>query len=163
MAAEKTVTKKAPEPEQLERELKVLNLRLAGATWAEIAQAMGYAGPSSAYYTYQKAAERMIRPKLEEYRDLELDRLDRLQRGLWKKAAGGDPRAVDSVLRIIDRRAKLLGLDAPQNINLQAEVVTYDGSAIEQRTIEIIELVRQAGGTAGELGSSVGATGADTD
>ena len=163
MVAEKTVTKKAPDPEQLERELKVLNLRLAGATWAEIAQAMGYAGPSSAYYTYQKAAERMIRPKLEEYRDLELDRLDRLQRGLWAKAVGGDPRAVDSVLRIIDKRAKLLGLDAPQNINLQAEVTTYDGSAIEQRTIEIIELVRQARVETRGLGSGLSEAGTTTD
>jgi hypothetical protein len=36
---------------------------------------------------------------------------------VWTKALNGDVRAVDSVLRIMERRAKLLGLDAPTKID----------------------------------------------
>ncbi|MCG5495636.1 TetR family transcriptional regulator C-terminal domain-containing protein [Ectothiorhodospira variabilis] len=46
-------------------------------------------------------------------RALEAERLDALQHGLWEAAVGGDMMAVDRVLRIMERRAKLLGLDSP--------------------------------------------------
>jgi hypothetical protein len=159
MATEKTVTKKAPDPDQLERESKVIALRSAGATWAEIAKSMGYAGPSSAYYTYQKAAERLIRPDLEEYRDMELERLDRLQRAVWRDAIGGNTKAVDSVLRIIDRRSRLLGLDQPTKI--QAEVITYDAGGINTELANILELIHSS--TSRNVDSETGETESVTD
>jgi hypothetical protein len=112
--------KKAPEPETLKKEANVIQLRLAGATWTEIAAAVGYSGPSGAYGAYQRAAKRVIAPKIEELREMELDRLDRLQRGVWASAIGGNVRAVDSVLRIMDRRARLLGLDMPVRLDINA-------------------------------------------
>ena len=45
----------------------------------------------------------------DEVRRLELERLDQLQLGLWLKACKGDVSAVLGVLRIMQRRAKLLG------------------------------------------------------
>lgn len=147
-------SKKAPEPELLEQEAKVIELRRAGLTWTTIAQQTGYSGPSGAYKAYQRAAERLIRPNLEEHRDMELDRLDRLQAAVWTRAAGGDVKAIDSVLRIIDRRARLLGLDAPQKI--QAEVVTYDGSELEEQTRRFVALIREANSPPDGVGSGVG-------
>lgn len=43
----------------------------------------------------------------------ELSRLNRMLEGLWSSARKGDVHAVDRVLKISERRAKLLGLDAP--------------------------------------------------
>jgi hypothetical protein len=43
---------------------------------------------------------------------LELQRLDALTEALWPTATAGDPQAIDRVLRIMQRRAALLGLDA---------------------------------------------------
>lgn len=44
--------------------------------------------------------------------ELELDRLDKLSQALHEKAmVDGDPRAVDSYLRIMERRAKMVSLD----------------------------------------------------
>lgn len=149
-------SKKAPEPASLEQEAKVIELRRAGLTWSTIAAQTGYAGPSGAYKTYQRAAERLIRPNLDEHRDMELDRLDRLQATFWTRAAQGEIKAADMVLKIIDKRAKILGLDAAQKIDVQAEVVTYDGNSIQQQTAAIIELVRAARGTQGALGSGTG-------
>ena len=44
---------------------------------------------------------------------LELERLDALTLAAWPRARAGDDRAIRVVLRIMQRRAKLLGLDAP--------------------------------------------------
>ena len=48
-------------------------------------------------------------PAVDEYRRLELDRLDALQTALWPQALVGDM-AVNTVLRIIEQRTRLLGL-----------------------------------------------------
>jgi len=152
--------KNAPEPEVLERENKIIELRRAGATWAVIAERVGYASASGAYNAYQRIAERVIRPNLEEYRDMELDRLDRLQMGVWAKALNGDSRAVDSVLRIIDRRTRILGLDAPKEVNLKAEVTTYDRNTIDAEVYRLVTLLD--GGAQGALDAPVSATGTDT-
>lgn len=149
-------SKKAPEPALLDTEAKVVELRRAGLTWTTIAQQTGFAGASGAYKAYQRAAERMIRPNLEEHRDMEIDRLDRLQAAVWQSAASGNVKSIDAVLRIIDRRARLLGLDAPQK--LQAEVVSYDGNAIAERTQQLLDILRLGGGNAGELGMGPGAS-----
>jgi hypothetical protein len=44
---------------------------------------------------------------------IEAARLDDLQRVMWEQAAMGDRRAIETVLKIMERRAKLLGLDTP--------------------------------------------------
>jgi hypothetical protein len=150
--------KNAPDPVQLDRELQIIELRRAGATWEKIASAVGYAGASGAYKAYQKAAERTIRPKLEELRDIELDRLDRMQLAVWEKAKGGEYKAIQTVLAILDRRTRILGLDAPTKI--QAEVITYDGNTLAEHTQRIIDLVRSSRGTTNALGGGTGETGA---
>jgi hypothetical protein len=48
----------------------------------------------------------------------ELSRLDGMLRGLWPDARKGSHGAVDRVLKIMERRAKLLGLDAPVKVGL---------------------------------------------
>jgi hypothetical protein len=41
---------------------------------------------------------------------LELERLDALLRAVWDKAVGGDVKAIAAALKIVERRAALLGL-----------------------------------------------------
>lgn len=64
----------------------------------------------------------------EQLRQLELERLDMLTKALEPMAAVGNPGAVNSFLRVMERRAKLLGLDAPvkQDINLDVSKLTDD-------------------------------------
>jgi hypothetical protein len=75
-----------------------------------------------------------------ELRQMELARLDEIQLKLWDKR--GDPRAADTLLRLFERRSKLMGLDAPvkienenssvisSEITIQADKLTND--AMEQ-------------------------------
>ena len=137
---------KTPEPAQLDRELAVVELRREGKTWQQIADAVQYATPMGAWKAYQRACQRTLQEPTDEARRIELDRLDALQRTYWEPAVEGNLRAADFVLRVIDRRARILGIDAPQKI--QAEVVNYEGvgsiDAEVDRIARIIEAAEHA-------------------
>jgi hypothetical protein len=89
-------------------------------TWDQIAKEIGYASPSGASDAYYRASYRVVQEDVEQIRQLENDRLDFLFNAVWDSALEGDHKAVDSCLRIMTRRAKLLGLD-----NRQVTKVTF--------------------------------------
>ena len=66
--------------------------------------------------------------------DLELAKLDALERKAWEHITDGELSAIDRVLRSMERRAKLLGLDA-------AEKIEHSG------TLSWVELVKSAANT----------------
>jgi len=134
---------KTPEPEQLDRELAVVELRREGKTWQQIAEMVNYATAMGAWKAYQRACQRTLQEPTDEARRIELDRLDALQRTYWEPAVEGNLRAADFVLRVIDRRARILGIDAPQKI--QAEVVNYDGiGSIDAEVDRIARIIEAA-------------------
>ena len=103
------------------READALALRLAGATFEDIARQLGLAGRAPAKDAYERALIRLAPiADREKARSLEAARLDRLQLVHWQKALGGDADATNAVLNIMARRARLLGLDAPVDVNLNA-------------------------------------------
>jgi uncharacterized protein YerC len=132
------VEKTLNEVELLQRESEIVELRTEGFVWREIAQRvnMSTAGVAKAY---DRALERIIAPAVEQHRTTELDRLDILQRVYWQPAINGNLRAADFVLRVIEKRAKLLGLDAA--IKIQTEVVTYDGSDLDAEVEKYAKLI----------------------
>jgi hypothetical protein len=137
-----TMSGKTPEPAQIDRELAVVNLRRTGMTWQMIANEVGYASPAGAWKAYERACARTLEEPTAEARRIELDRLDALQFTYWEPAIQGNLRAADYVLKVIDRRAKILGIDAPQKI--QAEVVTYDGTGSLDAEVERIARIIDA-------------------
>ena len=122
----------------VEKETTIIELRHEGYVWREIATMvdMSIAGVVKAY---KRALMRHPVAAIEEHRELELDRLDNLQRTYWQPAVAGNLRAADFVLRVIDKRAKLLGLDAP--LKVQAEVVTYDGSDLDREVERVARII----------------------
>ncbi|NUQ98584.1 MAG: hypothetical protein HOY79_19195 [Streptomyces sp.] len=100
----------------VERRRAAVKLRIEGKSWQEIADLLGYDSKGGACKDVSRALQKAVTDlalPLEEYRQLELDRLDAMQEALWPKVLDGDTRAIDTALRLMDRRAKLLGLDAP--------------------------------------------------
>ena len=96
-------------------EERCLALRLEGLTHREIAARLGIA-PSSAYKRVRHGLDAVNERNAEEaqrLRSLELLRLDELQEAIWEKALEGEAQSLARVLSIMERRAKLLGLDAP--------------------------------------------------
>jgi len=100
----------------VERQGRALELRKAGLGYAAIARQLGYAGPSGAHKAIMGALRAVTREPARELVDLELARLDDLLLGLWADARKGNVAKIDRVLKIMARRAALLGLDAPQRV-----------------------------------------------
>lgn len=97
-----------------EREGRALELRKAGYTYAQIAAELGYKSVSAAYGAVVRAMEKLVPVEdAEALRQLEREKLDKMERVLWQQAEGGDHAAIDRILRIMERRARLTGIDAP--------------------------------------------------
>jgi len=99
----------------LERQVKALELRRMGKGYAEIARALGI-GKSQAHRLVQaglQEAREQITANADELRAEELSRIDGMLSGIWPDARKGHLGAVDRVLKLMERRARLLGLDAP--------------------------------------------------
>lgn len=106
-----------------EHQQAALRLRLTGMSHRAIAEALGVSDHTTIQGRIAGALKEIIREPAEEVLKMELERLDVLLSGLWEQAAGGDLQALDRALKIQDRRAKYLGLDAPtktQDVTISA-------------------------------------------
>lgn len=99
----------------LDRQVKALELRRMGKGYAEIAAALGIGLASAHRYVKSGLAEAkaQIEGSAAELKAEELSRLDAMLAAIWPDARKGGGAAIDRVLRIMERRSKLLGLDAP--------------------------------------------------
>ena len=132
------MVEKAPTPELIDKEVQIVELRKEAYVWREIATLVGMS-TAGVYKAYNRAMVRTLRPATEELREMELERLDALQVTYWQPAVQGNLRAADFILKVIDKRAKLLGLDAP--VKVQAEVVTYDGTDLDREVERYARLI----------------------
>ena len=102
--------------------LTALEMRKAGASYKEIARELDYADESFAAKVVKEAITAWIPEQAYDVLQLELARLDDLQRSQWDTALNHeDPRArLDAARFIVDsimkRRASLQGLDAPDKV-----------------------------------------------
>lgn len=126
------------DPEQIETERRVLELRLAGLTFDRIAKELGYASPSGAWYAMKRALTRTLQEPADELRRQEAERLDRMLSGLWAEATRGNTAAIQTALKVMERRARLLGLDAPAKT--EQTVTVYDGGGEVERAIRELAL-----------------------
>jgi hypothetical protein len=129
--------------EAVEKRRKAIELRKAGATFQDIADAVGYSGPGAAHKAVKVALDEMIREPTLDLINLELMRLDALLMTLFPQALKGSLGAVDRVLRIMERRAKLLGMDAPTQVSF-----TWES--------EILELIEKGWVTPDEVREELG-------
>lgn len=114
------------------RRKRVLELRKQGLLYREIAERIReqfapeeLPNGFDASYVGQdlRRALQNVESDLEtEARDMlrmELRRLNEMQAALWSKAMQGEETAVDRILRVMERRAKYLGLDEPEEIRAE--------------------------------------------
>lgn len=97
---------------------KALELRKSGLSYREIARRMNRS--VNTVHGYIQSELLFLREQTsmdaESVRDMELERLDQLQSSLW--SARKDPSVAGTIIRIMERRAKLLGIDAPTRTEL---------------------------------------------
>jgi hypothetical protein len=98
---------------------QALSLRIAGASYRKIAETMGISVAwahelvTNALREVQEAGRELA----DGVRDLERERLDALLLSLWTKRE--NPRVADTILRVMERRARLDGLDVPSTTRFE--------------------------------------------
>jgi hypothetical protein len=88
-----------------------MQLRVLGFTYEAIAKQCGYSDRQTAWNAVQREMKRAVKEPAENLRQLEAERLDALLRSFLPAALKGDVKAAGKVLDIMDRRARLFGLD----------------------------------------------------
>ena len=143
-----------------QRVAQAMQMRLDGKRYEEIAATLGYASRACAAQDVQRALAQTVREPADEVRVLELQRLDMMWQTVLEvlrghhvvvnqgrvvflneepiKDTGPVLAAIDRLLKIQERRAKYLGLDAPKAF----EVVTLD--AIDQQIRALNEELERA-------------------
>ncbi len=128
-----------------ERDLRIFKMRQAGVAINEIARRFNMTS-SSVNASIRRQLEKMNREALLAYPEvlrLELERLDALQQSIWPMtqhrrittddgseiSVEPDMKAIQQVLSIMDRRAKLLGMEQ-NNINVQLDIAAAQGTPV---------------------------------
>jgi len=109
----------------LEKQKTALKLRAAGVEYTDIAHQLGYKTASGAHKAVTTALRKTLQEPADELRTLELNRLDVMLKSIWSMVIVGNPQYIVIALKILERRARLLGLDAPtkQDITSKGEQV----------------------------------------
>jgi hypothetical protein len=124
-----------------ERDSRMLKMRQAGMSVGDIAKRFGVSS-SVVQKAINRQLEKLNRETMLAYPEvlrMELERLDSLQSSIWpltqhrkvrlddgsEVQVEPDLKAIQQVLLIMDRRAKLLGMDR-NNLSVQMEVTTQD-------------------------------------
>lgn len=121
-------------PRRLEAALRskqALELRMAGVNFDQIANKLGYSNRSGAYQAVMAALRRLPAPEVEEYRKLNIERLNKARMANWPNVTGGEHKAIEIEIKIQQREAAYLGLDAPQKVALGGA----DGGPVTLRVI----------------------------
>jgi hypothetical protein len=124
---------------------RIIELRLAGASIRAIAakervtEGRVRAVLEKAYKGRKMATEEMVA--------MELDRLDRISVGLWPQVVAGDPASVQAYLKLMERRAKLGGLDDFERRSL--EIKERRLALDEAQALVVVQAVTRAIARAG--------------
>ena len=92
------------------RRTRAVELRTQGWTYEAIAEELGYASRATVYTIVRRALAVQEARETDYLRELETERLDRLQEAIWGRAMTGDVAAITEGRRIIEARVRLLGL-----------------------------------------------------
>jgi len=133
----------------LERQLEALSLRRRGLSYRAIGEKLGVSH-EQARRDIDGELVRLARERdtnLEAERELELVRLDKIFDALDHWVNVGNPQVINAYLKAMERRAKLLGLDAPDKKELSGK----DGGAIQIQWVDALTDDDETGIGADEL------------
>jgi len=130
----------------IDHRARALHLRRGGLTFEEIATELK---------VDEKRARRLCSDAMEDARAqvaanakelqaMEVSRLDAMMNSIWDAAMRGNLPVIDRVIKIMERRAKMLGLDAQERL---------DGLTPEEIALEAQRAIQQAMATSSAAGN----------
>ena len=152
--------------EQALLDVEALRLHGQGLSFQKVADRLGVS-KSTAYERCQRALAAVPVKDVEEYRKVIDEQLDAVLEVALQKAISGDKGAlfgIDRVIAILDRKAKLWGLD--KAVKQVLEVTTYEGGGELERELQRLVdafTALESGGIALPVGEGTGEARADTD
>ena len=132
-----------------QKQQQAMELRMAGRTWQEIADHLGYASHTGAYEAVKVALSRSNHEAAEDYRSLTIGRLTKILQVHWPLMLQADNNSTRLCLQTIKDMREILGLDSPSKFEhtgadgapIRHEVITLDVGDIT----EAISVLRDAG------------------
>ena len=132
-----------------QKQQQAMELRMAGRTWQEIADHLGYASHTGAYEAVKVALSRSNHEAAEDYRSLTIGRLTKILQVHWPLMLQADNNSTRLCLQTIKDMREVLGLDSPSKFEhtgadgapIRHEVITLDIGDIT----EAISVLRDAG------------------
>lgn len=125
-----------------ERRRVAMEMRLAGVDLATIAEKVpGYSSATHVSMDLKRARDRskaQLDEKVEDLRDLQVDRLERMMRALWPKVLKGDTKAVETAAKLIIHMSDLRGLKAPTKIELQHRI-EVETTIVAETVIAVVD------------------------
>ena len=120
--------------EAVDKQRQAVELRMAGRTWQEIADALGYADHSGAVRAVQDSLQKTLGVPSAEFRELTLERLTKILQVQWPSMLRGEVPAAKLCLQTIGDMRQLMGVDMPSKVEhsgpdgnpIQHEGVTLD-------------------------------------
>jgi hypothetical protein len=152
-ASPKRLKKIRKEMAVLEREYRVIKLRTEGKTYDAIAKELGYADASGARDAWLRAMARYPSEAAEEYRKINMTRLEASIAILWPKIQAGELKAFPHFMAAIKEEGDILGIYAPKESRV--EVTTYDGRVLRERAEQIIRIIEAHGDTESRVGEVI--------
>lgn len=152
--------------EQAYLDTAALKMRSLDYTYQKIADSQGTT-KATAYNRVQRALKAIPAEAVDEYRRVEGERISLLMEKAMEKALSGDKGflfAIDRCVTLMDRRARLMGLDTP--VTQKLEVTRYEGGTDLDREFQAFaRLYANSQGNGGEsaVGAEPSETGTTTD
>jgi hypothetical protein len=145
VTSSRSIRDKSVELERMRKARSAYELVLAGKSHSEIAELLDLSGGDVVWTMmtemFLKDARRLTAAERQEMLGTELLRLNALQAAVWPAAMMGDPKSVDSAVRIIQARARISGLEQVDPV-VQKNLVLVMGEKEE----DYIAALKAAGG-----------------
>lgn len=114
--------------------MKAFQMRKAGASWWQIAEDLKISEQQAGMLVHNRikeAAKLVDEGAKRTMLTMEVDRLDTLQQAIWNDAISGDRQAIETALKIIQARAKVLGLDSIPTSTVTNNTIVVAGTSEE--------------------------------
>ena len=103
---------------------------MAGRTYQEIADAVGYKTPQGAIMAVQAVLDKTLRPPAEQWRALTVERLTKVLQVFWPDMLQKDEKAAAQVFEAITDLRQVLGIDLQKPVGATVN--------LDNRTVQII-------------------------
>ena len=133
----------------VDKQRRAVELRMAGRTFQEIADTLGYSTHSGAIRAVKDSLQKTLGVPSAEFRELTLERLTKILQVQWPDMLRGEASAAKVCLQAIGDMRQLMGVDMPARIEhsgpegspIQHEVVVLELADIT----EALSALRDAG------------------